>query len=555
MVAVDVTDGLLAVTALGAGAIAYRAWRNRPGAGATPLAGILFGVGLWASGHLGEHYATGTLDLVLARLRWTGLIPVAFLWVAFALEYTGREELLRRRYAVAFAAWPALVVALLWLPDGMPFSVWGSFAAEAGPAFWAQVGVSYGLLAVGSVLLLVHVRRSEAPFRTQGLLVLAGLGSGWAGSVVSVFELFGTVHFHALPAGFALMGGFMLWAIVGTGLTSVAPIARSTVIERLAAGVVVIDADRQVTSVNPAARRLLGLSPDRSIVGRPATAVFADRPGLRGFIDGTGADPDDGEATRTLEVEDRVLDCELTPLRDGRDRFVGWVLLLYDLTEQRRRAARLERQNERLEKFTSVLSHDLRNPLSVARSQVELAREGADDPHLEAAVEAHERMEELIEDLLTLARGGDDSLDPTAVELSAIAERSWGSVPTADADLEVTTGATVRADPRRLRQLLENLFRNSIEHGSTGEREEDGPGITVTVGELPDGFYVADDGTGIDPDDRERVFEPGYSTGRAGTGLGLSVVEEIAAAHDWVVAVTESEGGGARFEFTGVETA
>lgn len=78
----------------------------------------------------------------------------------------------------------------------------------------------------------------------------------------------------------------------------------------------------------------------------------------------------------------------------------------------------------------------------------------------------------------------------------------------------------------------------------------DDPGVTVRVGELddPGGFYVADDGSGIDPDQRERIFDDGYTTSQSGTGLGLAIVENIAAAHGWAVRVTESAEGGARFE-------
>jgi signal transduction histidine kinase len=73
------------------------------------------------------------------------------------------------------------------------------------------------------------------------------------------------------------------------------------------------------------------------------------------------------------------------------------------------------------------------------------------------------------------------------------------------------------------------------------------------VGTFDDGFYVADDGPGVPEADRESVFESGYSTDREGTGLGLTIVQEIAEAHGWEVSVTDSESGGARFEITGVE--
>jgi signal transduction histidine kinase len=76
--------------------------------------------------------------------------------------------------------------------------------------------------------------------------------------------------------------------------------------------------------------------------------------------------------------------------------------------------------------------------------------------------------------------------------------------------------------------------------------------VTVTIGELDDGVYVADDGPGIPPEEREDVFEAGYSTSGSGTGFGLSIVEQVAEAHDWTVRVTESASGGARFEIVGM---
>ncbi|MFC6875108.1 sensor histidine kinase [Halobellus marinus] len=215
-----------------------------------------------------------------------------------------------------------------------------------------------------------------------------------------------------------------------------------------------------------------------------------------------------------------------------------------ELTE---REAELERKNEELERFASVLSHDFRNPLSVAQGNPELAREDADSERLKTVADAHERMATLIEDLLTLARQGDAIRDMESIELGALATACWENVTTADATLSVETADTIRADRDRLQQLLENLFRNAVEHG--------GEDVTITIGTVDGGFYVADDGPGIPPEDRDRVFENGYSTARQGTGLGLSIVRQVAAAHSWEIDVTESDSGGARFEFSGVEFA
>jgi signal transduction histidine kinase len=111
--------------------------------------------------------------------------------------------------------------------------------------------------------------------------------------------------------------------------------------------------------------------------------------------------------------------------------------------------------------------------------------------------------------------------------------------------LNVEAEVTIRADGSSLQQLFENLYRNAVEYG--------GDDVIVRVGEMNDGFFVADTGPGIPESERENIFEAGYSTTDNGTGFGLRIVNEIADAHGWEVAITESEEGGARFEITGVE--
>jgi len=211
----------------------------------------------------------------------------------------------------------------------------------------------------------------------------------------------------------------------------------------------------------------------------------------------------------------------------------------------REREETLQRQNDRLEKFTKVLSHDLRNPLNVAAGQLELAMEDGDLERLETVSTAHDRMRELVEDVLTLARQDQRVTDTEPIDLSALLESCFGTVDTADADLQVDLDRPVLGDRPRLRSLFENLFRNAVQHG--------GEGVTIRVGRLPEGFFVADDGPGIPADVREDVLEPGYTTHERGTGLGLSIVSETAAAHDWQLSISQGSGGGARFEFTGVQ--
>ncbi|MFO8115985.1 MAG: PAS domain-containing sensor histidine kinase [Halorubrum sp.] len=270
----------------------------------------------------------------------------------------------------------------------------------------------------------------------------------------------------------------------------------------------------------------------------------------------------------TVEYEFLTADGDRFPVEMRFNRFAGEegvsdldrVGVIRDVRERKQREETLRRKNERLEEFASIVSHDLRNPLSVAEGRLELAREECDSEHLDAVADAHERMSSLIDDLLTLARDGEGVDGAERVPLRDLAEACWRGVETADATLRVDTDRAVRADRSRLRQVFENLVRNSVEHSSTGSRAEPGDAIehggedvAVTVGDLEDGFYVADDGPGIPEGDREAVFEPGFTTADGGTGFGLEIVEAVAAAHGWEVRVTDGADGGARFEFTGVD--
>ncbi|GKZ15922.1 PAS domain S-box protein [Haladaptatus sp. T7] len=210
-----------------------------------------------------------------------------------------------------------------------------------------------------------------------------------------------------------------------------------------------------------------------------------------------------------------------------------------DVTGRKKRKQELKRQNERLEEFASVISHDLRNPLNVAQGHLELAKERGEDRHFEKSESALDRMESLIADLLTLARQGQVVSETEPVELPTIVRQAWSNVETGDRTLIVDTLGTVDADPGRLQELFENLFRNAVEHA--------GDETTVRVGELADGFYVEDDGPGIPPEERDAVFEHGHTTAKSGSGLGLSIVKGIANAHGWSISVSDGSDGGARF--------
>ncbi|WP_254537775.1 PAS domain S-box protein [Halomarina litorea] len=236
-----------------------------------------------------------------------------------------------------------------------------------------------------------------------------------------------------------------------------------------------------------------------------------------------------------------VSDAPRETFSDAEQTFVSLMLqwIRFEV-ERETHERRLRRENERLEDFASIVSHDLRNPLDVVSLNLDLARRDEDLTRLDAIERATRRMNGLIDDLLTLTRQGRVVGKTTLVDLERVARAAWESVDTRGATLEIAPDVgSVPADEARLLRVFENLFRNAVEHAGD---------VTVRVGPLSGGFYVEDDGPGIPPEEREAVFDHGHTTRQGGTGLGLAIVRDIVEAHSWAVAATEGETGGARFE-------
>jgi len=324
------------------------------------------------------------------------------------------------------------------------------------------------------------------------------------------------------------------------------------------AGIVLLDSDGEIVRANSHGEVVLGLSESTlvgrrydaaeweihdedgnplpsdelpfSVVTRTGKPVFGHEHGIR-LADGT---------QRWLSVNASPL-----PASDGSvDRVICAVA---DITAVRDSELALAKDNERLEEFASIVSHDLRNPLNVLAGSLELAEETGETAHFERAMRAVTRMTQLIDDLLLLARSGEGIDDTEAIDVGRLVVDCWQSLAVEDATLEVEIDQVIVADQSRLTQLLENLFRNAIEHG--------GEEVTITVGGLDDGLFVADDGVGIPESQHERIFEQGFTSKRGGTGLGLYIVDQIADAHGWSLSAGESETGGLRIDITGVQRA
>ncbi|MFB6299659.1 MAG: GAF domain-containing sensor histidine kinase [Halobacteriales archaeon] len=255
----------------------------------------------------------------------------------------------------------------------------------------------------------------------------------------------------------------------------------------------------------------------------------------------------DGETYGTLCYSDEnPRDTEIT---EDEKHFIqllaDWISHELERTKHHRE---LREQNERLDEFTGIVAHDLRNPLSGAIGFTELALEQTDGEvhdYLQRVAESLDRMDAMIGECLVLAKEGTDIGQRQEVNITKTARNAWETVRTKDASLTIETNKTILADEERLQRVFENVFRNAVEHCQAG--------VEITVSDRSNGFAISDNGPGLPEEVVDALVDSDVENIKQ-LGLGLLIVDRIISGHDWELSV-EASSEGTTFEITDVNTA
>ncbi|USZ71486.1 PAS domain S-box protein [Natronosalvus halobius] len=632
--------------------------RQRPKEDVLPLAVFFAGIAFWTLPQSLLLVETDpTIGFVLAKTVDSAAIIMSTGLFHFAIVYTNRTSWLEPRRLGAVYLVTAGWVVLTWtnpahglMHDPVQFTeVLLPIEAYQNPIYWLYVLYNWALSGAGIYVFFLEyldARGSGVYHKQARLVVLAPLIPG----VANVLAHNGITAINYSVWGFGATGVLIAVALSRYRWLDLVPIARDSVIEDMHDGYLVVDTERRIVDLNPAARTLLGRE---QVVGKPIETVL---PASQPLLDGTtqelnitrngtivettvspvrdertdglvlmfrditdqrraekrfqalienvsdvvtvvdadgnvsyvspsirsalGYRPSELVGKRLLDLvhEDDLSDAtgEFTALLDDpeaetrfgyriRHRDGSWVAfegvavnLLYNdivggvvinsrnVTERNARERELERTNQRLDEFAGVISHDLQTPLRHAQTYTRFAEESARQADFQAIHDAHERMETMITNLLTMARAGATLEEPEPVVIESVAEDAWRAMRTDGATLEcdLEAGWTINGDRGQLLHVFENLFRNAIEHND--------PPVAIRVGHLDSdparGVVVFDDGDGIDAAYRGLVFERGHTTKGDGTGFGLAIVSDVIEAHGWRIDVCEGVTGGARFE-------
>ncbi len=372
--------------------VAFVVWQRRQAPGAVPLAVLASAVALWALAYL-VSLASTTLaaQLFWANVAFLGIVLAPVSWLIFAVIYSGQGDRLSLRRLLLLLVMPLATLVAVWTNElhGMFRSAvflvdTGSFVVLEvmfGPLFWVHTAYSYLLLLAGTFLLLRNLFRMSPAYRRQAGGLIIGVAAPWVSNALYLSGRSPFPYLDLTPFALSISGIALTWDLLRSGLFDLAPIAYNTVFHSMEDGVIVLDAQDRIVEINSAAMALVSRQ-SHEVIGQPAAKVFAEQEAVVERYRQVSEAHD--ELVFDAEGNMRAFDLRISPIADRNRRLNGRVIVLRDITERRRAAAELRRQNEELIELAR------KNAQLYAAVQQELAERKQTEVALSLAKEAAE---------------------------------------------------------------------------------------------------------------------------------------------------------------------
>ncbi|MHB8894264.1 MAG: histidine kinase N-terminal 7TM domain-containing protein [Candidatus Geothermincolia bacterium] len=560
----------LFVAALISAGLSYYAWKRRSVTAGAELAALMLAVALWALFQGMEGIATTrALKMFWSATAYLGSQTTPVLLLLFALRYTRKGAWITARRIALLLVVPVASIAIaytsgiqgvLWRKVTLTHTVAGTTAVYShGPWYWIELAYGYALVAIALVLLVQAVIKMPGVYSWQARILILATLLPFVGHIIYSFSPSSVQGLDITPIFFTLTGILVALALFRYHLLDLRPIASGVLYESIGDAMAAIDTEGRVLDINAAGMKLVG-GLEGSVVGSRVEEAFGSVPGLpEKLADGGQAPP--GDLMLDADGHQVYLRVRVWPLSDRRDRPLGKLVMLQDVTDIREAQEELKRINTELDLYAHTVSHDLKGPLAALHTAGEALERLVGMPETEQRnanvvkvadilVRNTRKADELVNGLLSLAVAGQKPVDVNDIRIDKVVRRvveeRRGEVEAKGIRVVYSGLGTVRADRTHVYQLFANLIGNSIKHNTSAE-----PVVEVRLLESSGGLHrylVRDNGKGVPPDDLDRIFDPFYEAGEGGSGVGLATVARIVQVYGG--GITAYNDNGACFEFT-----
>jgi PAS domain S-box-containing protein len=350
------------VTAALSALIAVYVWRRRPLSGALPAAILMMSASAWTFGYALELAGADVpTKLFWAKVQYPGIVTVPVLWFIFALNYSYRARWISRPNLIVLFIIPVMTLLLVWTNEDhhliwrqTRLAVTGDYLGldlTYGTWFWIHLTYSYLMFLLGSVLILPAFFHRVHIYRRQVGFILLGATAPFIGNILYLFDLNPFPQLDLTPFLFVISGLAAIFGLLRFRLFDIMPVTSRAVVDNLNDLIIVLDSEKRIVDFNPAAQRIMTISPP-AVIGQPAAQVLRTEIDLLEYCC-----PD--EATR-LEISfwqnDERYDYDLhsSPLKNRRGHPIGWLMVLHDITERKRAEEELARRARQLAALNDI---------------------------------------------------------------------------------------------------------------------------------------------------------------------------------------------------------
>ncbi|TKX43674.1 PAS domain-containing protein [Halorubrum sp. ARQ200] len=519
---------------------------------------LLSGIISWQLTNLFVEAATDK-QLKLVGKNFVNAISVptiSYATLAIALSYSHREKYVWHVTTIFIIHTFSLITLLFFYPEFFyeaqgikkvgtysigfyQFDTFVSLEREIKPAFIFYTCAMISVV-LWSLLIIIryHRVRDKRETRVQAGILLFSILTPVGAAVLLVAEVVSPV-WNPVDFSLSITAIGLAIAIRRYGALDFVPISKNKAINLVDDPIIILDNTYRITDYNKKAKEFAGRQTD--LKGQLVESAFEmfQEPIYQSIKD------QDDRVKCKIDTEEAIqyFAISSTLVTDSRDEDHAYVTVFRDLTEIIEKKNKIESKNKQLQRFSSILTHDIRSPLSVAQTNIELGiKQDNIIQYSDRIVASINRVSQIVDDMERLARLESAEMDTQQVELSVAAAQAWGVSDTANAVVNIDDNMPVVSGYKsQIYQMFENIFRNAVVHA--------GGDAIIDVGSLNDGgFYIEDNGDGVPENIRDQVWEYGFTSKEEGTGIGLIVVKRVVERHNWTIDISDSQSGGARFE-------